>query len=355
MIAFDCRLRRPDFVFDAAFEAGAGVTALFGPSGCGKSTAIRLLAGLERPDDGRIVVGSDVLVDTAARRFAPPHRRRMGLVFQDAHLLPHLTVRRNLLYGAFFAAPGDRRIAFDPVVEVLGIAHLLRRLPATLSGGERQRVAIGRALLSSPRVLLMDEPMASLDAARKQEILPYIERLRDEFAIPIVYVSHAVDEVARLADKVVRLAEGRVVAEGGAGAALDAGIGSEDPSGILSILTATVGPDATVHGLDRMIHPAGDIYVRHAGVAGRIVRVVIRASDVVVAKGPQGATSIRTRLHGRVAAIRPVDDAFALVTIELIGGEAVRAAITWLSVAEIGLVPGDEVQALVKTAALAGL
>ena len=192
MIRFACRLTRPGFALDAAFTAGPGVTALFGPSGSGKSTVIRLLAGLERPEEGRITLGDSVLLDTESRRAVPPHRRRIGLVFQDALLLPHLSVKANLTYGRWFTPRGERRIAFDPVVEVLGIGHLLDRRPTTLSGGERQRVAIGRALLASPRLLLMDEPLASLDQARRQEILPFIERLRDAFAIPVVYVSHAV-------------------------------------------------------------------------------------------------------------------------------------------------------------------
>ena len=214
MISFDCTLARNGFRFEAAFEVNGGITALFGASGSGKSTTIRLLAGLERPDRGRIAANGTVLLDTQQRVCLAPHRRRIGLVFQDAHLFPHLPVRANLAYGRWFTPKAERRIKFDPVVEVLGIGHLLGRRPSTLSGGERQRVAIGRALLTSPRLLLMDEPLASLDSYRKLEILPFIERLRDEFSIPIVYVSHAVDEVARLATQVVKLENGRVTASG---------------------------------------------------------------------------------------------------------------------------------------------
>jgi molybdate transport system ATP-binding protein len=214
MIQFDCRLVRPAFVFDVAFEAGPGITALFGPSGSGKTTAIRLLAGLERPERGSIALGGRPLLDTRAGIHVPPYRRRIGLVFQDALLLPHLPVRANLVYGRWFTPPGDRRISFDPVVDVLGIGHLLGRRTDTLSGGERQRVAIGRALLASPHLLLMDEPLASLDKARKEEIMPLIEEMRDFFAIPIIYVSHAVEEVRRLATQVVVLEEGRVAGFG---------------------------------------------------------------------------------------------------------------------------------------------
>jgi molybdate transport system ATP-binding protein len=214
MISFACQLQRPDFRFDATFAAGAGLTALFGPSGSGKTTTIRLLAGLEKPATGRITLGDQVLLDSARRLDVPPHRRRIGLVFQDALLLPHLSVKANLTYGRFFTPTPERRIAFDDVVDVLGVGHLLARRPATLSGGERQRIAIGRALLASPRLLLMDEPLASLDAARKAEILPFIEKLRDAFAIPIIYVSHQPDEVMRLAAQVVMFTEGQVTASG---------------------------------------------------------------------------------------------------------------------------------------------
>jgi molybdate transport system ATP-binding protein len=214
VITFSCALARPGFTFDVSFEAGAGIMALFGPSGAGKTTVIRLLAGLERPARGTISVAGHRLLDMEGRVFVPAHRRRVGLVFQDALLLPHLSVRANLLYGRWFTPASERRLALGPVVEVLGIGHLLARGPETLSGGERQRVAIGRALLASPRLLLMDEPLASLDAARREEILPFIARLRDAFDLPVVYVSHASEEVARLATHVVRLEQGRVVAAG---------------------------------------------------------------------------------------------------------------------------------------------
>ena len=204
MIEVSATLRRGDFVLAAAFASDARVTALVGPSRIGKTTVLNVIAGLVRPDAGRVVVDGAVLLDTATRTFLPPHRRGIGYVFQDARLFPHLSVRRNLLYGRWFSrrrgGPGLAEVA-----ELLGIEHLLERGTNRLSGGEAQRVALGRAILSHPRLLLMDEPLASLDEARKHEILPYIERLRDELAIPIVYVSHSAAEVERLADLVVRL------------------------------------------------------------------------------------------------------------------------------------------------------
>ncbi len=198
------RHRFPDVALDVTFESSGRLIALFGPSGCGKTSVVNVIAGLLRPDSGRIALGGDVFADTAAGTWKPPHRRRIGYVFQDARLLPHLSVKQNLRYGRWFT-PADERYADEAgVVNLLGLSALLERRPAHLSGGERQRVAIGRALLQSPHLLLMDEPLASLDEARKLEILPYIERLRDEAKVPIVYVSHGVSEVTRLATDVVR-------------------------------------------------------------------------------------------------------------------------------------------------------
>ena len=215
MLDVALRKRLGSFVLDAAFAAPTdGVTALFGSSGAGKSTIVHAIAGLTRPDSGHIRVGDRTLYDAAAGIEQPPRRRRIGYVFQEARLFPHMRVRDNLMYGYRRAPKGDRRIELDAVVELLGIEALLARRPLTLSGGERQRVALGRALLAQPRLLLMDEPMAALDVGRKAEILPYIERLRDELRLPIVYVSHSVEEVARLADTVVVLEQGKVAAAG---------------------------------------------------------------------------------------------------------------------------------------------
>jgi molybdate transport system ATP-binding protein len=202
------------FTLEASFSVDGGLTALFGHSGAGKTTLVNIIGGLLRPERGRIVVAGRVLVDTAQGVFVPKHRRRIGYIFQEPRLFPHLTVRQNLLYGRWFTPGNERREPFDHIIELLGIGSLLGRGPSRLSGGEKQRVAIGRALLASPRLLLMDEPLASLDEARKSEILPYIERLRDEGRVPIVYVSHSVPEVTRLATTMVLLSEGRVAATG---------------------------------------------------------------------------------------------------------------------------------------------
>ena len=213
-ISFDCQLTRGTFSFEAAFETDGGITALFGPSGSGKSTALFLIAGLLRPDRGRIAIGPRVLTDTAEGVFVPRHKRRAGLVFQDAQLFPHMSVAHNLKFGRWFAPRNSATVPFDAVIETLGIAPLLQRRPPGLSGGERQRVALARALLAGPDVLLMDEPLAGLDRDRRLEIMPLIERMRDEFKIPIIYVTHAADEVMRLAARVVLVEAGRVVASG---------------------------------------------------------------------------------------------------------------------------------------------
>jgi molybdate transport system ATP-binding protein len=209
----DMYATRGDFEIAAAFRADPGITVLFGPSGAGKTSVLDLIAGVLVPARGRIAVDGQVLYDSVARINLPPERRRVGYIFQDARLFPHLSVRANLLYGFRLTPPDKRYAMLDHVVDVLGIGHLLKRAPLSLSGGEQQRVAIGRAILASPRLLLMDEPLASLDEARKQEILPYIERLRDELRIPILYVTHVASEVDRLADVVVEIVAGRVTGQ----------------------------------------------------------------------------------------------------------------------------------------------
>jgi len=355
MISVSVKLERRDFRLDVAFSGGAGVTALFGPSGCGKTTVIRLVAGLERPESGRIVLGERVLTDTATRTFVAPHRRRIGMVFQDAQLFPHLDVAANLGYGRFFTPHGLRRIALDAVVEVLGIGHLLRRRPATLSGGERQRVAIGRALLTSPDLLLMDEPLAALDEERKLEILPFIERLRDEFAIPIVYVSHSVEEVARLAATVVRLDHGRVARIGRPAEVLapTALARTAERFEAISVLTGTVVRVDSGYGLSIVDHPAGRIVV--PGLLphiGEEVRVAIRATEVTLSLGRTHQVSVRTALAGRVVAVATDQGPFALVTVELVGGERLSAYATRLAVDDLGLDVGDEVMALIKSVSI---
>ncbi len=217
VLAVDVEKRLGDFSLAAAFKAAERATALFGPSGAGKSTIVNLIAGLIAPDRGRIALDDTVLFDAAARINVPPHRRRIDCVFQDGRLFPHLTVRRNLDYGRYMSGLACDPVAMQRVVALLDIGHLLDRRPGRLSGGERQRVAIGRALLMRPRLLLLDEPLAALDVGRKREILPYLVRLRDEGNVPMLYVSNFADEARRLATGVLRIEDGRIVAQGGLG------------------------------------------------------------------------------------------------------------------------------------------
>lgn len=215
-LSLNVRQQRKDFLLDVAFEAGSGITALVGPSGSGKTTILNIIAGTLRPDAGRVVVSGRVLTDVAQRIFVPCHRRRVGFVFQDAQLFPHLTVEQNIKFGRWFRSAQADGPAVDVVTRELGIGGLLNRRPATLSGGEKQRVALARALLSSPQILLMDEPLSGVDDARRNEIMGLIEHVRDEFRVPIVYVTHSRNEVQRLASRVVRLEAGRVASIGSA-------------------------------------------------------------------------------------------------------------------------------------------
>src|SRR5713226_6180296 len=213
-IEVDVAHRLGAFALDVRCTSAGRLTAFFGQSGAGKTSLVNIIGGLIRPDRGRIAVDGATLVDTASGIFVPPHRRRVGYVFQEGRLFPHLTVRQNLMFGRWFRPPQERKVRLETVLDLLGIGHLLQRRPGALSGGEKQRVAIGRALLASPRLLLMDEPLAALDDERKMEVLTLIERLRDGFKVPIVYVSHSIDEVARLASPVVVFSAGHVVAAG---------------------------------------------------------------------------------------------------------------------------------------------
>jgi molybdate transport system ATP-binding protein len=342
-----------DFTLDVAFEAPPGVTVLFGRSGSGKTTVVNAVAGLLRPDHGRIIAGGEVLLDTETRTFLPPHRRRVGYVFQDARLFPHLTVRQNLLYGRWFAhrrGPDN----FARVVDMLGIGPLLARRPAALSGGEKSRVALGRAILSEPRLLLMDEPLAALDEARKAEILPYLERLRDELHLPILYVSHSMPEVARLATTLVLIEAGRVAAAGPATELLSdpaaaPALGLREAGAILSARLAVPDED----GLSRLDCSAGPLWLpRVAGRAGDSFRLRILAQDVMLATSrPKGISALNI-LPAVVREVRLGEGPGALVQLEA-GDEMLLARITRRSAAALGLKPGQQIHAVLKAVSVA--
>ncbi|SFO26780.1 molybdate transport system ATP-binding protein [Mesorhizobium sp. NFR06] len=350
-LAVDIHHRLGDFAIEAQFESAGRLTALFGPSGSGKSTLINLIAGLIRPDNGRIVADERVLIDTAARIFVPMHKRRIGMVFQDARLFPHMSVTGNLRYGRWFTPSSERYAKMDAVVDLLGIGHLLDRRPAKLSGGERQRVAIGRALLASPKLLLMDEPLASLDEARKAEILPYIERLRDETKIPIVYVSHSVAEVARLASDVVVLAQGKVAASGPTVAImqrLDL-LPAEERSEGGAVLDTTVLRHDEAFGMTVLASRAGEIRVpRLAHPVGASVRLRVRARDVMIATEQPSGLSALNILAGTISAVRPGIGPTVEIAVDC-NGATVLARITEQSKHTLRLALGRKVFAVVKT------
>lgn len=360
------KLSHPGFTLDVALELpGRGVTALFGPSGSGKTTLLRCIAGLER-GAGRLEVNGEVWQDEQA--FLPPHRRAIGYVFQEASLFPHLTVRGNLEYGmrrkqhAHLAMHSLRNGAsadfarLDPIVELLGIDALLPRRADCLSGGERQRVAIARALLTAPRLLLLDEPLAALDHARKQEILPYLERLRDELDIPLLYVSHAASEVARLADHIVVMADGRSVTHGPLAetlARVDLPLRLGDDAGV--VFEGRVAErDAEWH-LARVAFDGGELWVRDTGHAvGQTVRLRVLARDVSVALSRHDDVSIMNLLPASVTA-HVGEDHPSLVLVQLRSGNTtLLARLTRRSAQRLDLAPGRQVWLQIKAVAVVG-
>ncbi len=355
----DVRRRLGDFALDVDLSfAERGVTALFGRSGAGKTTLVNLIAGLDRPDDGRIVVAGQSLFDSARGIDVPPERRRLGYIFQDSRLFPHLTVRSNLRYGMRRGRKANDPVDFDQIVALLGLESLLDRRPHRLSGGERQRVAIGRALLASPRILLMDEPLASLDAARKDEILAFIERLRDTLEIPIVYVSHIMDEVIRLADDIVVLSEGRVAAVGPVEVVMSRlelrPLTGRHEAG--AVLSARVDAHDDAFELTSLGFPGGRLSVSRLDLpVGSPIRVRVRARDVTLSLDPPTRSSVLNVFHGVVVASGAEPGAQVDVLLELGGGDAkspLWARVTRKSVAELGLEPGKPVYAAVKAVAL---
>jgi molybdate transport system ATP-binding protein len=341
----DVRHTLGDFHLDARFTAQPGLTALFGRSGAGKSSLVNIVAGLIRPQSGKVIVDSQPLVDVERGVFVPRHRRRVGYVFQDSRLFPHFSVRQNLLYGRWFAkgtggASGD----FASVVSLLGIAALLDRRPGSLSGGEKQRVAIGRALLARPRLLLMDEPLASLDEARRAEIMPYIERLRDEAGVPILYVSHSLAEVARLATTVVILSDGKVAAVGPVTETLP--LADSDDGG--SVLEAVVSRHDETYRLSILASRAGELQVPLLPApVGATVRAYIRARDVMLSLNHPADISALNVLPGAIAAIT-MRGAQADVRLDC-NGASVLSKVTAKSVERLALSVGRPVYAVVKS------
>ena len=348
-----------DFSLDVALDLpGRGVTAIFGSSGSGKTTLLRCVAGLERSPRGYLKVNDLVWQDPAAGLFVPVHQRPLGVVFQEASLFAHLNVQRNLDYGLRRVSAAERRVSLDQAIELLGIEKLLQRQPDTLSGGERQRVAIARALATSPRLLLMDEPLASLDVQRKAEVLPYLEHLHEELDIPVLYVSHAPDEVARLADHLVLLSAGRVLASGPTRelmTRMDLPLAHGDAAA--AIIDAVVTHVEPAYHLSHASFAGGQISLLNPNLrVGQRVRVRIQARDVSLTLQRQEGTSVLNIFAATVTAIASDSPGQVMVSLDA-GGSAehqLLARITLKSAEALQLQPGSQVYAQVKGVAVLG-
>ncbi len=357
MLKVDVSKRLGAFQLEAAFETAAPVVALFGRSGSGKTSLVNCLAGITRPDRGRIEINGAVLFDSARGIDLPPERRRIGYVFQDALLFPHLSVERNLFYGAHLnraEAAADAPIDAAQVIALLDLGHLLARRPALLSGGEKQRVAIGRALLANPRILLMDEPLASLDMERRHEILSYIELLRDRLRIPIVFVSHSVPEVTRLADLLVLLSAGRVIAAGDVHDVMNRldlrpHTGRYEAGAVIE--SQVLAHDAEF-GLTTLAFDGGQLLMPQIEVEpGQRVRVRIRARDIALATTRPQNVSLLNVLEGRLVELSTEAGAIVEARIQ-VGAVFLVARITRRSAQLLQLAPGQTVFALIKAVSM---
>ena len=354
-MSLSVRLRHafPGAGIDIAFDVPSpGVTVLSGPSGAGKSTVLMAASGLLRPDACRVAVDDRVLADTAAGLWLPPERRRVGLVFQDARLFPHMSVATNLRFGMRRAPPGPVR--FDEVVDLLGLGGLLDRRPNTLSGGERQRVAIGRALLANPHLLLMDEPLASLDEARKAEIMPFLVRLKTAMRLPVLYVTHSMDEIGRLADSVVLIAAGRVLASGSLPeivARTDLPLAQRDDAG--AVIACVVGAHDVARELTRLDGGGASFWVPLVDAPpGAARRIRVPAREVILAGRPPDAISLHNVVAGTVRRIASeTGKRTAVVEVGLPSG-ALLARVTPDAVVRLDLAPGRPVLALIKSTSI---
>ncbi len=347
----DITCQQGNFEISAKFSTPSGVTVLFGPSGAGKSTLINAIAGLVTPQHGHIHVGGHLLFDSQTGENLPTHRRQLGYIFQESRLFPHMNVQRNLVYGRRFARGSTSVVQFEHIVELLDLAPLLNRRPVGLSGGEKQRIAIGRALLSSPRLILADEPLAALDQARKAELLPYFERLRDELNIPILYVTHSVSEVARLATTVVTIKDGQVISLGSAEHTFADNAAMPD---------GQVGALITAHV--KCHHDDGLSELNAAGIplhlpmpqhpVGTKVRLRIAAQDVVIATHPPKGVSALNIISGCILRLAPGTGPDIMVTVDTTAGK-ILACLTKRSASILQLTEGMDCFVIIKSMALA--
>ena len=341
------------FTLDARFESGSGVTALYGVSGAGKTSIVDAIAGLNRPDAGHIVVGDTTLYDSARAIFKPPERRGIGYVFQEDRLFPHLNVRRNLLYGSQRPSRDSNALDLETVIGLLGIEHLLDRLPHRLSGGEKQRVAIGRAVLSRPRLLLMDEPLANLDKVRRDEILPFLKKMCRDLSVPIIYVSHAINEITQLSDTLVVLDKGKTLAVGGVSditARLDLGplVDRRDAG---TVLDGEIAAHDTIYELTSVSFQGGRLVVPLIdGTVGDRLRLRIQARDIAIATNLPDNISTLNCLGGTITQVSAAKQAHQDIQIDV--GVPILARVTRRSVVELGLERGREITALIKSIAV---
>jgi molybdate transport system ATP-binding protein len=363
VVSLDIENTAEAFSLKIAFDLGPGITTLFGPSGAGKTMVLNAVAGLISPQAGRISLGGRVLFDAENHINLAPDKRRIGYVFQNGRLFPHLNVEDNLVYGRRFVPDDAPTINYNEVVDVLGIRPLLARRIHDLSGGESQRVAIGRALMTSPELLLMDEPLASLDPARRQEILPFIERLRDTFNLPIIYVSHSLDEVIRLADTAVMIQDGSIVARGEAEDILNRQelrplMGLADPTRALSapqtILTCKIAEHDRAFELSRLHGHGLSFWVpRLERAIGSHLRLQIRATDVALSLDEPENTSVLNRFRGTIETLDASRPGYADVEVRMETGVALWARVTQKSAMKLDLMTGHDVWCLVKSVAVA--
>ncbi|MEW6039257.1 MAG: molybdenum ABC transporter ATP-binding protein [Pseudomonadota bacterium] len=355
MLRLDVEIDRGRFRLDARVEFGEGVSGLFGRSGSGKSTLLNIIAGVTDPDRGRVVLDGETLFDSDKGLRIPSHRRRIGFVFQDSQLFPHYTVRGNLLYGWKQTPPKERRFKPDDVVELLAIGPLLDSHPRRISGGEKQRVALGRALLASPRLLLLDEPLAALDRGLREQILPFMKRVRDELRLPMIYVSHSLPEILYLTDRLTLIADGKILGAGPLHTLLEAEqIQSEDRLGLDNSLAVTLESHdieggctyGVFHGR-RLVLP-----LRSELIPGERVYVAVHRSEIALARRLVEGLSIQNQLPGRVVSL---DASERGVQVVIDAGVLLRAEVTQRAARDLALRAGDAINCLIKASSFSYL
>ncbi len=351
MLTLDLELRQGVFTLQGQLTLEQPVSGLFGPSGCGKSTLLRAIAGLIRPQTGSIHLDGAPLFDADRDVDLPPHRRRIGLVFQDSQLFPHLSVERNLLYGFKLLPPAKRRFALAQIVDLLDIGPLLGRRPRHLSGGERQRVALGRTLLASPRLLLLDEPLAALDESRKQQILPFLRRVRDELRLPMLYVSHAINEILYLTPHLAIMDQGRILGQGSFADVIrqDHLLGLARSLGLENVLQVTVQRHEPEIGSTTVRYDQHELYLPLSDLPpGTEIWIALRATDVALARRPVADITIQNQVFGRILGLRRVADR---VLAEVDIGVPILAEVTVKAVRDMDLAEGQLVYCLFKARA----